>query len=163
MKHRSLGIRFVTSSIVLLLAACTAVATSAPASPADWMPPLFPGAVADQQLHANMTAVAATPEALDETACFCFGFPVQNAVFYAYRSDAGPQEIIEFYTAQMADQGWQEIAAGATETALPHKIWQYRETGSLVAYLMVTPMQDTSTLIYLSVAESLSLPEVGGE
>jgi hypothetical protein len=43
-----------------------------------------------------------------------------------------------------------------SETTLPHLSWQQGETGPLVTYLMVTPMEKGGTLIYLSVAESAS-------
>jgi hypothetical protein len=129
----------------------------------DWTPPVFPGAVADDQMQANMTAVAATPEGLDDTACLCFGFPVQDAVFYAYRSDARSQEIIEFYSEQMADDGWQEIATDPSDTTIPHRIWQRGESSPLVAYLMVTPTEGNTTLIYISVAERVSQQEIRGD
>jgi hypothetical protein len=116
--------------------------------------------VRDEQIQLNMTAVAATPEGLDETACICFGFPVQNAVFHAYRSDAHEQEIMDFYDEQMAAQGWKEIANDLSEATLPHRIWQYGENGLMVAYLMVAPMENGRTLIYLSAAESFTPQEV---
>jgi hypothetical protein len=125
-------------------------------SPQDWTPPVFPGAVSDQEIQASMTAVAATPEALDENACICFGFPVHNARFYAYRAEADPEDVMDFYAQQMAARGWNRIAADMSETTLPHLIWQQGESGPLVAYLMVTPMEKGGTLIYLSVAESES-------
>ena len=123
-------------------------------NPEDWTLPVFPGAVADEQIQGNMTAVAATPEGLDETACICFGFPVHNAVFYAYRSDANAQDVIGFYAEQMAAQGWKEIATDTAETSLPHRIWQQGAEGPLVAYLLVAPVEGGKTLIYLSVAKA---------
>lgn len=149
--------------VVLSGASCTpAVSSPIPSltNSKDWTPPVFPGAVADHDLQTNMTAVAATPEGLDETACLCFGFPVQNALFYAYRSDAEPQTVLDFYTEQMTAQGWNKIAAYEADPKLPHLIWQQGETGPLVTYLMVAPMEDARTLIYLSVAESLSPQEI---
>lgn len=141
------------------------VATSAPvfASAQDWTPPVFPGAVPDEEIRANLTAVASTPEALDQTACICFGFPVRNAIFHAYRSDAGPQEVMDFYSAQMAAEGWKEIKNDAADSTLLHETWQLGEAGPLVAYLMVTPMSDGRTLIYLSAAESYTPQEIIGE
>lgn len=127
-------------------------------SPRDWTPPVFPGAVRDEQIQGDMTEVAATPQVLDETAWICFGFPVHNAVFYAYRSDASQQDIIDFYDEQMVVQGWKEIANDLSEATLPHRIWQYQADGPLVAYLMVAPMEDGRNLIYISVAES-SIPQ----
>lgn len=129
-------------------------------SPQDWIPPIFPGAVADEDTQANMTAVARTPEALDETACICFGFPVHDAVFHAYRSEAAVQEVIDFYSEQMAAQGWKKVAVDLSDSKLPHEVWQQGATGPLVAYLMVTPMEEGKTLIYLSVAESDTPQEI---
>jgi hypothetical protein len=123
-------------------------------NPKDWSPPVFPGAVSDEETHANMTAVASTPEALDETACICFGFPVHDAVFYAYRSDAEVQNVMDFYSKEMAVQGWKKIAVDLSDSKLPHEVWQQGATGPLVAYLMVAPMEEGKTLIYLSIAKS---------
>ncbi|HSL44749.1 MAG TPA: hypothetical protein VK897_15035 [Anaerolineales bacterium] len=128
--------------------------------PEEWSPPVFPGAVRDEQIQVNMTAVAATPEGLDETACICFGFPVHNAVFHAYRSDGDTQEIMDFYAEEMAAQGWKEVANDTSEATLPHRIWQHGTNGPMVAYLMVAPMEDGRTLIYLSAAESDTPQEV---
>jgi hypothetical protein len=129
-------------------------------NPNDWTPPVFPGAVSDDETHANMTAVASTPEALDETACICFGFPVHDAVFYAYRSDAEVPDVMDFYSKQMAAEGWKKIAVDLSDSKLPHEVWQQGATGPLVAYLMVAPMEDGKTLIYLSVAESDTPQEI---
>ena len=132
------------------------------ASPQNWIPPVFPGAVPDKEIQANMTAVANTPEALDETACLCFGFPVHDARFYAYRTDADMQEIIDFYSEKMAEEGWREVAIEDTVSPTsPQLVWQQGESGPLVAYLMVVPMEDGRTLIYLAVAESDTPQEIG--
>jgi hypothetical protein len=61
---------------------------------------------------------------------------------------------MDFYSEQMAAEGWNRIAADTSGTALPHLIWQQGEKGPLVAYLMVAAMEKGGTLIYLSVAES---------
>ena len=129
-------------------------------NPKDWTPPVFPGSVSDEETHANMTAVASTPEALDETACICFGFPVHDAVFYAYRSDAEVQNVMDFYSKQMAVEGWKKIAVDLSDSTLPHKVWQQGATGPLVAYLMVAPMEEGKILIYLSVAKSDTPQEI---
>jgi hypothetical protein len=122
-------------------------------NPQDWTPPVFPGAVLDEEIQANMTAVAATPEALDETACDCFGFPVEHAIFYAYRSEADVQTVMDFYAGQMAAQGWKRIAIQPANSSLPHQAWQQGSSGLLVAYLMAATMDDNRTLIYLTVAK----------
>jgi hypothetical protein len=129
-------------------------------NPQDWIPPVFPDAVSDEDTQANMTAVARTPEALDQTACICFGFPVHDAVFYAYRSEAAVQDVMDFYSEQMAAQGWKKVAVDLSDSKLPHEVWQQGATGSLVAYLMVAPMEDDETLIYLSVAKTDTPQEV---
>jgi len=129
-------------------------------NPKDWIPLVFPGAVSDDETHANMTAVASTPEALDETACICFGFPVHDAVFHAYRSEAEVPEVIDFYSKQMAAEGWKKIAVDLSDSKLPHEVWQQGATGPLVAYLMVAPMEEGKTLIYLSIAKSDTPQEV---
>jgi len=134
----------------------TAPETGVPglASPQDWAPPVFPGAILDGETQANMTAVAATPEALNETASSCFGFPVHNAVFHAYRSDADVQKVMDFYSTEMAAEGWKKISVQPADSSLPHLAWQQGVSGPLVAYVMVAPMEDGRTLIYLSIAES---------
>ena len=132
-------------------------------SPQEWTPPIFPGAVPDAELQANITAVAATPEAIDETACLCFGFPVHDAVFYAYRANADTQDILDFHTEQMALEGWKKIAIDLSDPTLPQLVWQHGETGLLVAYLMVAPMEEGGTLIYLSIAERDSPQKIIGE
>jgi hypothetical protein len=129
-------------------------------NPKDWSPPVFPGAVSDEETHANMTAVASTPEALDETACICFGFPVHDAVFYAYLSDAEVQNVMDFYSRRMAVEGWKKIAVDLSDSKLPHEVWQQGATGPLVAYLMVAPMEEGKTLIYLSIAKSDTPQEI---
>jgi hypothetical protein len=129
-------------------------------NPEDWTPPVFPGAVSDEDTQANMTAVASTPGALDEMACICFGFPVHDAVFHAYRSDAGVQAVMDFYSEQMAAQGWKKVAMDLSDSKLPHEVWQQGATGPLVAYLMVAPMEEGKTLIYLSVAKSDTPQEI---
>jgi hypothetical protein len=129
-------------------------------NPQDWTPPVFPGAVSDEDTQANMTAVASTPQALDETACICFGFPVHDAVFYAYRSEAEVQTVMDFYSKEMAAQGWKKVAVDLSDSKLPHEVWQQGATGPLVAYLMVVPMEEGKTLIYLSVAESDTPQEI---
>jgi len=123
-------------------------------NPQDWTPPVFPGAVLDTEIQANMTDVAATPEALDETASSCFGFSVHNAVFHAYRTDADVRDVMGFYSKEMAAQGWKRIAIHPGNPTLLHQAWQWGETGPLVAYVMVAPMEDGWTLIYLPIAES---------
>ena len=130
------------------------IQASAPTSPQDWHPPVFPGAVFDQQIYADMTAVASTPEAIDETACDCFGFSVHDAVFHAFHSDASVQAVMDFYSRQMAADGWQRIALNPGQSVLLHQAWQQGTTGPLVVYLMVAPMKEGGTLIYLSVADS---------
>lgn len=127
---------------------------SALTRPEDWQPLVFPAAVVDQKIQTSMTAVAATPDALDQDACICFGFPVHDAVFYAYHTDASTDEVMDFYAEQMAGQGWKRIATDTADTTLPHLIWQQGATGPLVAYLMAAPMKEGGTLIYLSVAVS---------
>lgn len=127
---------------------------SALTSPQDWIPPVFPGAVFDMQIYADMTAVASTPEAIDETACNCFGFTVHDAVFHAYRSNASAQDVMDFYSKQMAADGWKRIAVNPGQSVLRHQVWQQGTTGPLVVYLMIAPMEEGGTLIYLSVAES---------
>ncbi len=107
-----------------------------------------------------MTAVASTPEALDEMACICFGFPVHDAVFYAYRSDAEVQAVMDFYSKEMAAEGWKKVAVDLSDSKLPHEVWQQGATGPLVTYLMVAPMEEGKTLIYLSVAESDTPQEI---
>ena len=162
MLHRVPVLALITL-VVLSAVSCTpAVSSPTPdlLTSKDWTPPVFPGAVVDHDLQANMTAVAATPEGLDQTACLCFEFPVQNALFYAYRSDAEPQTVLDFYAEQMAAQGWNKIAVYEADPKLPHLIWQQGEAGPLVTYLMVATMEDGRTLIYLSVAESLSPREI---
>jgi len=129
-------------------------------SPQDWIPPIFPGAVLDEDTHANMTAVASTPEALDDTACICFGFPVHDAVFHAYRTGADVHAVMDFYYKEMASQGWKKLAVDLSDSRLPHQVWQQVATGPLVAYLMVTHMEESQTLIYLSVAKSDTPQEV---
>jgi hypothetical protein len=129
-------------------------------NPKDWTPPVFPGAVSDEATHANMTAVASTPEALDETACICFGFPVHDAIFHAYRTEAAVQDVMDFYSKEMAAQGWKKVAVDLSDSKLPHEVWQQGATGSLVAYLMVAPMEDGKTLIYLSIAKSDTPQEI---
>jgi hypothetical protein len=129
-------------------------------NPQDWTPPVFPGAVSDEDTQANMTAVASTPQALDETACICFGFLVHDAVFYAYRSEAEVQTVMDFYSKEMAAQGWKKVAVDLSDSKLPHEVWQQGATGPLVAYLMVVPMEEGKTLIYLSVAESDTPQEI---
>lgn len=129
-------------------------ATPVLTNPTDWKPPVFPGALSDDELQADMTAVAATPGAIDATACDCFGFPVHNAVFHAYRSDAKPQDIMDFYSEQMAAQGWKKLPVQWADSSLPRQVWQWGKKGPLVAYVMVMTMEDGRTLIYLSAAES---------
>ena len=126
----------------------------------DWIPPIFPGAVSDEDTQANMTAVASTPEALDEMACICFGFPVHDAFFYAYRTEADVHAVMDFYYNEMAAQGWKKLAVDLSDSKLPHQAWQQGATGPLVAYLMVTNMEEGQTLIYFSVAESDTPQEV---
>ena len=129
-------------------------------SPQDWIPPIFPGAVSDEETQANMTAVASTPEALDETACICFGFPVHDAFFHAYRTEADVHAVMDFYDKEMAAQGWKKLAVDLSDSKLPHQTWQQGATGPLVAYVMVTNMEEGQTLIYLSVAKSDTRQEV---
>ena len=139
-----------------------AVETQALASmrPQDWSPPVFPGAAFDQQIYADMTAVAGTPDALNQTACNCFGFPVHNAVFHAYHSDASPQKVMDFYSKQMAARDWKRIAINPGESGLLRQAWQQGTSDPLVVYLMVAPMQEGGTLIYLSVAETDSSQKI---
>lgn len=161
MKHIVSVLLFITVG-TLLLGSCNSRGTSTfalsrtsgLADPKDWQPPVFPGASADFELQADMTAVAATPGALDQTACDCFGFPVHHAIFHAYRSDARPQEVMGFYTKQMAAQGWKIIDGQSSGSTLPQQTWQLGETGPMVAYMLVLPMKDGRTSIYISVAES---------
>jgi len=129
-------------------------------NPEDWVPPIFPGAVSDEDTQANMTAVASTPEALDETACICFGFPVHDAIFHAYRTEADVHAVMDFYYKEMAAQGWKKVAVDLSDSKLPHQVWQQGATGLLVAYLMVTNMEEGKTLIYFSVAESDTPQEI---
>jgi hypothetical protein len=129
-------------------------------SPQDWIPPIFPGAVSDEDTQANMTAVASTPEALDETACICFGFPVHDAVFHAYRTEADVKTVMDFYLKEMAAQGWKKVAVDLSDSKLPHEVWQQGATGPLVVYLMVTHMEEGQTLIYLSVAKTDTPQEI---
>lgn len=129
-------------------------------NPQDWTPPIFPGADSDEDTQANMTAVASTPQALDQTACICFGFPVRDAVFHAYRSEASVQDIMDFYFEQMAAQGWKKVALDLSDSKLPHQVWQLGNKGPLVAYLMVAPMEEGRMLIYLAVAKSDTPQEV---
>lgn len=129
-------------------------------NPQDWIPPVFPGAVSDQEIQTELTAVATTPEALDETACICFGFPVHDAVFHAYRTDADVQAVMDFYAEQMAAEGWKKVAVDLSDSKLPHEVWQQGAAGPLVVYLMVTPLENGKTLIYLSVAKTDTPQEV---
>ena len=129
-------------------------------SPQDWIPPIFPGAVSDEDTHANMTAVASTPEALDQTACICFGFPVHDAVFHAFQSEADVHTVMDFYYKEMATQGWKKLAVDLSDSKLPHQVWRQGANGPLVAYLMVTNMEEGKTLIYLSVANSDTPQEI---
>lgn len=159
MKHTISAVGLILLFLLFTRLSCTSPALSAETQSSaftnarDWIPPVFPGAVSDEETYANMTAVASTPEALDETACICFGFPVHDAVFHAYRSDAQVQDVMNFYSEQMAAQGWKKVAIDLSDSKLPHEIWQQGEKGPLVTYLMVVP-EEGKTLIYLSVAES---------
>ncbi|HLO16544.1 MAG TPA: hypothetical protein VK206_17055 [Anaerolineales bacterium] len=127
---------------------------SALTSPQDWIPPVFPGAVLDEEIRADMTSVAATPGAIDATACDCFGFSVHNAVFHAYRSNADPQDVMDFYAKQMKAEGWKKIRTQLEDPSLPRQVWQWGAKGPLVAYVMIMTMEDGRIVIYLSVAES---------
>lgn len=172
MKHTISARILITVFILLAGLSCSSPAfsplqsiiseTQAPllTNPQDWTPPIFPGAVSDEDTQANMTAVASTPEALDETACICFGFPVHDAVFHAYRSDAEVSEVMDFYAKEMAAEGWKKVAVDLSDSKLPHEVWQQGATGPLVAYLMVAPMEEGQTLIYLSIAKSDTAQEV---
>lgn len=173
MKHRSAFLVLIVVFILLIGLSCTqrgntpsalsqaSLSVSETDSPfltnaQDWTPPVFPGAVADREMDANMTAVATTPQALDETASNCFGFIVHDAVFYAYRSDADQQEIMDFYSKQMAAAGWKRIAIYPADSSLPRWAWQQGIGGRLVACVLLMPMQDNRTVIYLTVAETNS-------
>lgn len=172
MKHTISAIALITIFILLAGLSCSSPSLSPASSdlpetqapvltnPQDWIPPIFPDAVSDEDTQANMTAVASTPEALDETACICFGFPVHDAVFHAYRSEAAVQDVMDFYSKEMAAQGWKKVAVDLSDSKLPHEIWQQGTTGPLVAYLMVAPMEEGKVLIYLSVAESDTPQEI---
>ena len=163
MKHRSPFFVLILIFILLSALSCSQIAPKTQvttlAKPQDWKPPVFPGAVSDGEIQSDLTAVAKTPGAIDETACDCFGFPVHNAVFHAYRSEAKVQDVMDFYSGQMAAEGWQSIPAPSPDSAIFHRIWQQENAGPLVAYLMVAPMEDGRTLIYLSIAESDAPPK----
>ena len=156
----ALGLFFILVSLGGLSCRVREITPAVFTNPQDWSPPVFPGAVRDEQMQVNMTAVAATPEALDETACICFGFPVHDAVFHAFRSDADAQEIMDFYADEMDSQGWKEIANDLSDATLPHMIWQHGKNSPMVTYLMVAPMEDGRTLIYLSAAKSFTPQKV---
>lgn len=173
MKHRSAFLVLIVVFILLIGLSCTqrgntpstlsqasinASETRSPllTSAKEWMPPVFPGAIADREMDANMTAVATTPQALDETASNCFGFIVHDAVFYAYRSDANEQEIMDFYSKQMSAAGWKRIAIYPADSSLPRWAWQQGIGGRLVTSVLLIPMQDNRTVIYWTVAETNS-------
>jgi hypothetical protein len=61
---------------------------------------------------------------------------------------------MDFYSEQMAAQGWKKLPVQWADPALPRQVWQWGEKSPLVAYVMVMTMKDDRTLIYLSAAES---------